>query len=722
MIKSSLCFFYLSVGLCFAAIMPADEPFHITLNPSTPQTEFARAKIVDASNVQHALASGMEIRVDATQSPGYSIKRGSQGCLVVGSNPNEAMYGGLEVAELIREQDRFTDFGSVTRKPFISRRGIKFNIPLDARTPSYDDSGDAAQQNIIHMWDLNFWQETFDQMAINRFNVITFWNPHPFPSMIKLQRYPDVSLDNVCVTTLKPVGRENEWGEPQLVSENVVANLKTIKQISIDEKITFWKSVFKMASDRGIDVYWITWNICPNSVAKPVAANYRTYGINVKQESAGKYGVSHQIDNAATIEYVREAVKQFILTYPTIKGIGVTAGEHMPKDWEQSNREHWLWETYGEGILDAKKVQPERKVDFIHRVWYTDLNQVMKVWDKYPDRFELSFKYAKARLYSSPHVPFAEKQIELMEPFGLKCWWNLRNDDIYVHRWCDPDYVREFIKQIPLDQTAGIHMGSDGYVWGREFASRFPQEPRQREDDKHWLRQMLWGRLSYDPELNNSFFESRIRQRFNLDDAGSTQLFDAWTNASKIVPLVNRFYWKNWDHNWHVESCRGHTEGFHNVLNFAKHRAMEGSSIQTISQFVESGPDKNRETPVSVADQLDSWANEAHKVVETLGYADLNNELDATVSDINSMAWLGKYYAAKIRAATWLCKYESSRQPSDQELAIKHIQQAHLFCEEYAHSCQRQYEPQMLARTGSFNWNDMIDSAKRDIEIIANSD
>ena len=58
------------------------------------------------------------------------------------------MYGGLEVADLfwlglpIEDQDN---------APFVPKRGIKFNIPLDARTPSYDDTGDSAQKNIETM-------------------------------------------------------------------------------------------------------------------------------------------------------------------------------------------------------------------------------------------------------------------------------------------------------------------------------------------------------------------------------------------------------------------------------------------------------------------------------------------------------------------------------------------------------------------------------------------
>lgn len=54
------------------------------------------------------------------------------------------MYGGLDLAEAIRTGtfDSLTDY---RKSPHIAERGIKFNIPLDLRTPSYTDCSDAAQ-------------------------------------------------------------------------------------------------------------------------------------------------------------------------------------------------------------------------------------------------------------------------------------------------------------------------------------------------------------------------------------------------------------------------------------------------------------------------------------------------------------------------------------------------------------------------------------------------
>jgi hypothetical protein len=48
------------------------------------------------------------------------------------------MYGGIEIAEYLKLG---LDIEPVIRSPFVKKRGIKFNLPLDARSPSYDDGG-----------------------------------------------------------------------------------------------------------------------------------------------------------------------------------------------------------------------------------------------------------------------------------------------------------------------------------------------------------------------------------------------------------------------------------------------------------------------------------------------------------------------------------------------------------------------------------------------------
>ncbi|MHC4507006.1 MAG: carbohydrate-binding family 6 protein, partial [Planctomycetota bacterium] len=537
---------------------------HLDELPREPSGTGAGVRIVIAVKDGAAKDSRSALRLEggagvgALAEQGYAIlpDDGPTCYLVIGADPAGAMYGGLDLAEQIRIGGGLAAVVNKVAAPAIPRRGIKFNIPLDARTPSYDDTGDAAQKNIVEMWNFEFWGEFLDEMARHRFNTLTLWNPHPFPSIVKCPSYPDCALDDVCVPTIRPVYRSRAWRDPQFVSPKVLANLKVVRKMKMDEKIAHWRRVLAHAKDRGIDVYWITWNVIMNS-------------------AEGKYGITTAQDNPKTIAYLRESVRETILTYPLLTGIGVTAGEHMRSRKDQYDREKWLWRTYGLGITDAKKREPRRQVRFIHRVWQSGLGRIMTDFAaNYPDPFEVGFKYARARLYSSTRPQFVGRLLEEMKQHKVAGWWNLRNDDIFNFRWGDPDYVRSFLGNLPPKElTAGYHMGSDGYVWGREHTSTEPDTPRQLEIRKHWYRFMLWGRLGYDPGLDRAFFEKVLAARFAGVDAKA--LYHAWQAASRIIPQVNRFHWRNWDFMWAVEICSDQRKGFHTVEDFIKCPTME---------------------------------------------------------------------------------------------------------------------------------------------------
>ncbi len=660
-------------------------------------------------------------------------QEGAQNYLATSIDPIGTMYGGLHLAESIRINKGLDGIAGTTKTPYIARRGIKFNIPLDVRTPSFDDSGDAAYENYRHMWDFAFWREFLDDMARHRYNTLTLWNPHPFPSIVKCPSYPDVALDDVCVSALRPThrwdtklphrmgGQSPNSHSSKFHESPELARLKVVKKITIDEKIAFWRRVMKHAKDRGIDVYFITWNVLTNG-------------------TFGKYGINNDQDNLTTIAYLRESVCQTILTYPDLVGIGVTAGENMQNRDDEFSKEKWLWKTYGLGVVDAKKEQPDRHVRFLHRVWQTGVAGIAEDFgSKYPDSFEVGFKYARAHMYSSPDPPFADKLCEELKATGVKCWWNLRNDDIFNFRWGDPDYARQFILNLPPKElTAGYHMGSDGYVWGVEHTSTEPGpfggglsqsppdgRPRQLEIKKHWYKFMLWGRLGYDPKLDSEFFTKVLAARF--PEASAPQLYSTWAGASKIIPLVNRFHWNDWDFMWAVEGCMDSGRGFHTVDDFIKGKPMERSGMISIPEFVDRrGAEEpvGQTTPVQVAEQLRKHATDTLSALAELRRKtpQPGKELRLTLADVEAMAHLGNYYSAKILGAVELCAFRKSKAAKRKQAAVEHLQEAVGHWQSYARLAAGLYNPQLLARTRRTDWMKILDDVKKDVELARTAD
>ncbi|WP_282135948.1 hypothetical protein [Seonamhaeicola maritimus] len=699
----------------FSIIVSCNNQSKIDYDSNNPKVSFAVSKIQDQitdSTVYRNIF--FKLKKDIYEKQAYEIDVNNDKVIVYASDDLGLMYGGLEVAEQL---ELYGKIKHTSHSPYILKRGLKMNIPLDARTPGYDDTGDAAQMNIDTVWEWDFWKAHLDQMAINRFNILTLWNPHPFPSMIKQHNFPNVALDDICITTLKPTGKENEWAEPQMVSRNVVENLKVVKKIRIDEKIAFWQKVMQHAHNRGIDIYYFNWNLCANGAANPVEPFYRTYGQPLWDEKPGKHGINNQMDNPINVSYYRDAVKTFLKTYPHVKGIGVTAGEHMMDDAGLYTREQWIWETYGLGIIEAKIDMPERKVDFIHRVWNTNMDKIFKLWTEFPDSFEASFKYAKARLYSTPTPNFAKGHIESMKEYGLKSWWNLRNDDIFVHRWGDPEYVRDFINHFQLEHTAGFYMGSDGYFWGREFNSKKPDLAGKLEVDKHWYKFMLWGRLAYNNTLDSDFFIHKIGKHF--PEANAQKLYTVWQMASKIIPAVNCYHWNDWDYQWSVEACIDARNGFHDVNRFISNPTLKDSGVLSPKQYAEN-PKSEKTTPFEIASQIRSYATKTLIQVNELQTNSSSVELKSLLEDLQSMSYLGLYYASKIEAATELAQFKKNKNIENKNKAILLLEDCVGQWKVYAKIQDKNNKPQMLARTGNFDVNVILKDVENDVEIARN--
>jgi len=104
---------------------------------------------------------------------------------VIGGDETGAMYGALQVAENINFNG-FAKMDNSEFSPFVKKRGIKFNIPLDRRAPTYenDNGGTSHKLAIQHVRDITFWKDYLDEMARNRFTSLSLWNPTPFTFVI----------------------------------------------------------------------------------------------------------------------------------------------------------------------------------------------------------------------------------------------------------------------------------------------------------------------------------------------------------------------------------------------------------------------------------------------------------------------------------------------------------------------------------------------------------
>ena len=708
-------------SMCWSVVADAAE-VHLSFDASVPQIAFAAEKISCAlADTGHVVVDNdeefqiqMDVQVLNKPAESFEIRRKrADRIVVVGEDAAGAMYGGLEVAELIRIGGLDT-IQDTQQSPYLAMRGTKFNIPLDVRTPSYTDPCDAAQQNIAEMWSFDFWKNYIDSLASHRYNFVSLWNLHPFPSLVKVPDYPNVALEDVQRSTV-------EWKEyysgtgTGFDAEEIINNVEVLKRLTMDEKIAFWKKVMRYGKERNVDFYFVTWNTFVNG-------------------TGGQYGITDSLDNETTIDYFRKSVKQMFVTYPDLAGIGLTPGENMRFQSEgtratSKQKEDWLFATYGQGILDAAETFPNRKMTLIHRQHMSGAlaiaDQFQSLLDHDTVDFIFSFKYAKAHVMSCTTQPFHQGFVRDIQSHGdLKTIWTLRNDDNYYFRWGAPDFVREFIQNIPYDVSRGFYYGSDQYIWGREFLSLDADTPRQIEVDKHWYHWMLWGRLGYNPRLGNDRFIQILQARFPQTNAA--RLFDAWQSASMVYPLTTGFHWGPLDFQWYIEACKSRPEpaqtttGFHDVNRFISlppHPSTDNISIPDYVKAELGGTEVTGTTPPEIAQEIHANADRALAVLQTLN-VDGNKELCQTLSDIRCMAYLGKYYGYKICGATELALYRESRVNDHQERAITELTKAAEYWKRYMDTAMKQYKnPLWTNRVGHVDWKQLYQEVLQDIDI-----
>jgi len=710
-------------------LLPGRLAASVEYDAKIPQLAFAAQELKGAlkeaerENLQVALI----VKPDGASPEAFQIRSvGPTQVEVIGSDATGAMYGGLEVADLLRLG---LPIENVSRTPLIKNRGLKMNIPWDCRTPSYCDKGDAAQSNIVNVWDFDgFWKPLLDDMARYRYNMLSLWSTHPYPSLLKVPGYEDCALSDVYRVKegllhpqfdgkIRPDLDANRDGD--VTPEDGTITL--VKKMTIEEKTAHWKKVFEYAEDRGIDIYLFHWDVYVNS-------------------AEGKYGITPDQTNPKTIAYVRACVKEALLTYPQIKGIGVCSGEDDRRELDNTpdSTENYILKTYGLGVMDAQKDPKwkDRDFRFIFRRHGTEYDWVKHAMKDYTGGVvDTSMKYAVAHMYSSRRPMEWENRI-VDEGWlkSYKVWLNVRNDDLFMHRFGSPDFVREFIKNMPLKDIVGFNMGSDGYFWGREFISKEPEMAGRLEIDKHWYDFQMFGEMAYNDNLDDNYWKAVLKHRFPTVDADL--LFKAWETVSEVVPQLNRSAWASTDGDFAPEMCQG--DSFLSMDNyyFAR-KPMELRSpppageqpcisVTDWAKAIVSGNNADpadRLTPLEVADKLDGYAQTALDALPALeAQIGGNVELKETLLDIRSMAYLGQYYADKQRGAAKLMLYRlGDRQDSSlHEQAVRHIEDSRDHWKQYADVLESHYKTSLHAKTGWFRWDETLKQVEDEVNRVKN--
>ena len=193
-----------------------------------------------------------------------------------------------------------------------------------------------------------------------------------------------------------------------------------------------------------------------------------------------------------------------------------------------------------------------------------------------------------------------------------------------------------------------------------------------------------------------------------------------------IYPLVTGFHWADFDFQWYIEACRSRpgpaktVSGFHSVETFITQPVHPGTDNIPIPKYVAgllSNAVPEGTTPLMVADRIDARADAALNSLKTFRPTK-DAELASTLDDIRMMAWLGKYYAAKIRGATELERLRAGGGESRRRLAVDHLKDASFHLALYTARMKDRYATRIWTnRVGIVDFDEMLMEASQDVAI-----
>ena len=601
-----------------------------------------------------------------------------------------AMYGTLDLAEQIRVTNGLSHVEEKISNPRFEFRAIKFNLPWSSYRPNENP---AMSLHTETCRSLDFWKRFLDMMAENRFNVLSLWNLHPFTYMIRPKGFPEA-----CPFS------DTELAQWQ----------------------RFWQQLFHMAKERGIETYIVNWNIV------------------VSPEFAKAHGIKERNDKSEIVrEYMRQCVTQVIDEYDELTGLGVTLADWM-NDMTPREREDWIQETFIKGMKQAK-----RPAKFIHRSVLTGSPlEMRRVIDEanFPDSVWVEVKFNWSHGHSTPRLAithdYSSGQIDERfwqpKPENYRIAWMIRNEDFFILRWGQPDFIRKHIEINGRDYVGGYFIGSEGYIPAKEYAHKPDQHVIwQYAFEKQWLFYKLWGRLLYDPNTPDKVFAAEFDRRYG-SDVGD-KLLEAYALASRMPLRLASFHRATWDYTLYSEGFLAPVQtGFNDKVSpfisideLIKHEILDPTYVAIpdyVNAAISDKPiDESLLTPLELADDLEKDGTKALELVESLRDRAKHNTQTflCEIADVQAWARLSLYFADKLRAGVALEMFRKTKATEQQRKSVALLESAAAHWAKLVEITKQHYHPipaVQLSRSPKesetvFSWERYSDQVQRDIQI-----
>ncbi|MDB5158509.1 MAG: hypothetical protein JWR50_3216 [Mucilaginibacter sp.] len=252
--------------------------------------------------------------------------------------------------------------------------------------------------------------------------------------------------------------------------------------------------------------------------------------------------------------------------------------------------------------------------------------------------------------------------------------------------------------------------------------------------EKYLYTLRVFGRTLYNPDTDNDVWHRFLNKDFNAGANGAQQ---ALAHATRILPIIltahaesaaNNAYWPEMYSNMSIVTAMhdqlGDTPSPH---VFGTVSPADPQLFLTINDFAKellSNKRSGKYTPLEVAKWLDDEANAAEQALQAAAKATNKTkpEYRRLVIDVVLQIGLGRFFAAKFRAATLYHIYEQTTDRVALEEALKQYKQARDSWAKLANTAKGVYMKDVTAGENPWlrgHWLDRLPGIDKDIDRMA---
>ena len=448
-----------------------------------------------------------------------------------------------------------------------------------------------------------FWKRYFSTLARSYYNLCDIHAmfslnetnfPNIFPYFLRNPAFPEASLPN----------------------EDQAKNLSMLKRI-ID-----------LAEERGVHVSLM---------------NYSIKFPNLDPENEEKL-----------IEQTSWCVCELLKACPNLWMFGFRIGE-------SGKRENFYKLTYFDGIARSGK----KDARLYTRTWLAQFKDMKQIGMRYPENFYIEIKYNGEQLgtpYQAIQGRWGSYSYEryLNHPRYWKIIWQVRANGTHrIFEWADPDFIRQMVQSCKLADAAGLTIEPPTAYYTQDLQRVFTEQTNTSfmhyAFERYWPWYLLWGRLTYDPNISNELFIHYFKKRFG--EKMGARAFDLLTTSSKILPLIYSHHCLGPDHRHMApEMESGNNRG--NIDSFIKADVLDKQNYLSCENYVDdflAHRLDGKVTPFQAAAELEALADQCRSILAKIPAT--TGEISIMKTDVRALCELAQYYADKDRAACSLQLY-----------------------------------------------------------------